>query len=138
MFDELIDVYCDRHESRYKVKTTGIKRWLLKNMDYSTKNYIKWNVGFTIVLRIDGRIAAFCSGYLNDKEYIVPRLSFSEKMKRYSPGMLLVNEVVKYIFMHKQIDVFDLSLGDEDYKIKMGGRKVIIKSGVLKSNVVKL
>lgn len=105
-------------------------------MDYSTKNYIKWNVGLTIVLRINGRIASFCSGYINDNEYIVPRLSFSEKMKRYSPGMLLVNEVMKYIFTNKQIDVFDLSLGDEDYKLKMGGSKVKLKSGVLKSGAL--
>ena len=50
-----------------------------------------------MALCIDGQLAAFMSGMLGLKhEYVVPRLSINDEFGFYSPGMLLLNEAVKY------------------------------------------
>lgn len=52
--------------------------------------------------------------------YYVPRLCINEEYSRYSPGIVLINETIKHLIL-QGAKVLDLMLGDEPYKIAMGG-----------------
>ena len=94
------------------------------HQSFATRNFIENNKCLTLGLFIDGRLAAFMSGLLGSKnEYVVPRLSIDDEFGFYSPGMLLVNEAIKYFIEKTKIRHLDLSQGDEPYKYKMGGTK---------------
>lgn len=86
-----------------------------------------------IMLYIDNELAAFMGGLTSqgEEDYIVPRLSINSKYGFYSPGMLLVNETVRYMINKTSIRNLDLSLGTETYKSKMGGVKFLIKRFVI-------
>lgn len=56
-------------------------------------------------------------------EYIIPRLAINDKYKSYSPGILLINETIKFLISNNKIHTLDLSQGEEEYKYKMGGVK---------------
>lgn len=117
-----IELYCKRHSHRYGVETSRIKKWFLLNQSFATLNYTKNNQGLTIALYIDGHLAAFMSGLLGMKnEYVVPRLSINDDFAFYSPGMLLINEAVKFFILKTDVRHLDLSQGEEPYKYKMGG-----------------
>ena len=55
------------------------------------------------------------------KEFIVPRLSICDDFSFFSPGMILINEVIKFFIESNQIHCLDLSQGNEKYKYQMGG-----------------
>ena len=50
-------------------------------------------------IRIDDELAAFMQGTLNSdwSEYEIPRLAINDKFAFFSPGMILVNEAIKYM-----------------------------------------
>lgn len=73
-----------------------------------------------LVLYINGSMAAFMSGLSGNDRLIIPRLSIDETLKRYSPGMLLVVESIKYLIKSTDIRVLDLSQGQEQYKYNLG------------------
>ena len=54
------------------------------------------------------------------KSYYIPRLCIDEQYSRYSPGIVLVNEVAKRLIAMR-VEVMDLMEGDEPYKLTMGG-----------------
>ena len=117
-----IDLYNARHATRYGVKTSCLKRWFLLHQSFATLNYTKNKNGLTLALYIDGKLAAFMSGMLGKKqEYVVPRLSINDDFGFYSPGMLLLNEAIKYFIAETDVRHLDLSQGEEPYKYKMGG-----------------
>ncbi|MGN0262421.1 MAG: GNAT family N-acetyltransferase [Eggerthellaceae bacterium] len=122
-YQKAIELYCKRHEERYGVSTPAMKRWYLKHLDFSTKVLSKSHLGFNGFLYIDGQLAAFLSGLRDDNEHsvVVPRLSINNYFSRYSPGMILINEVVKYCCECDKIRTLDLSKGDESYKLAAGG-----------------
>ncbi len=74
------------------------------------------------ILEANGIPLAYMAGLYNEKQqsYYVPRLCINDLYGRYSPGVVLVNETVKYLIAHKAC-VLDLMLGDEPYKVAMGG-----------------
>lgn len=122
-YKPFIDLYCKRHASRYGVQTSGIKKWFLLHQSFATLNYTQNPRGVTMALYIDGQLAAFMSGMLGMKnEYVVPRLSINDEFGFYSPGMLLLNEAVKYFTKETNVRHLDLSVGEELYKYKMGGK----------------
>lgn len=121
-YKPFIELYCERHAARYGVQTSGIKKWFLLHQSFATLNYTKNPRGLTMALCIDGQLAAFMSGMLGLKhEYVVPRLSINDEFGFYSPGMLLLNEAVKYFMKETEVRHLDLSQGEEPYKYKMGG-----------------
>lgn len=65
---------------------------------------------------------AYMAGIYNEnlKTYYVPRLCINEAFYKYSPGILLVNETIKYL-LSEGAQVLDLMQGDEPYKFAMGG-----------------
>lgn len=120
--DEIINLYCERHRQRYGVRTSRLKRWLLKHISFATRYYLEADNRLTVLLRINGRAAAFLSGLYNDSRLIVPRLSICADFNRYSPGMILVCETIRHLIVQTPIRILDLSKGEEQYKFKLGGQ----------------
>ncbi len=121
-YKPFLTLYCQRHSTRYNVQTNRLKKWFLLHLNFSTVNYIKNHNGLTIALYIDGKLASFMSGMLGrQNEYVVPRLSINDEYGFYSPGMILINEAIKYFMSNTSVRHLDLSQGEEPYKYKMGG-----------------
>lgn len=118
---EIIDLYCRRHSERYGVETSFLKKWFLRNQSFATRLYKYADNALTTLLRIDGKPAAFLSGLYSKDRLIVPRLSIDSMFNRYSPGMILVCEAIKYMIGNTSIKILDLSQGEEEYKYKLGG-----------------
>ena len=78
--------------------------------------------GSFFILRLNGIPAAVMAGaYTKAKDnFIVPVLFSNAEMLHYSPGILLVNEVIKYL-IGKRVVNLDLARGEEPYKYAMGG-----------------
>ena len=78
---------------------------------------------FSALLTIDNEPAAMLQGYENSnaKSIEVPELAINEKFSFYSPGMILVNEVCRYLIEEKHYNALDLARGTEKYKKDMGG-----------------
>ena len=119
----LIDIYCKRHNDRYGVKTSPLKKLYLNVFDFSTRS-LQNNAGnFYAILYIGGEIAAFMAGMHSPKRdsIIIPRLSINDSFSQYSPGMVMINETMKYMTKDMGICSLDLSKGAEQYKFSMGG-----------------
>ncbi len=115
-------IYEKRHFERYGVKTPKWKAWLLYHQHFATRNYLLLPTALTLVLYIDGEVAGFMSGLLgNAGQFVVPRLSINSDFLFYSPGMLLVQEAVRYFVENTHVRCLDLAKGEELYKYKMGG-----------------
>lgn len=67
---------------------------------------------------------AYMAGLLHSGQscYYVPRLSHNIAYNRYSPGILLICETIKQL-CEEGIATLDLLLGDEPYKLAMGGKE---------------
>jgi hypothetical protein len=82
----------------------------------------KLNNVFYSVLRIEGNVAGFCSGFISkDKRIVVPYLAIDDHFSRYSPGGLLLVNTIKDLLEMKEFISLDLSRGDESYKYTYGG-----------------
>lgn len=122
IYSKCLDLYCKRHEDRYNIKTTKMKKWLLLHQHFATNNYLYNPNCITFVLSINDEIAVFMSGITgNDNQLVVPRLSISNDFRFYSPGMILLHEAIRYLVENTSIRILDLSQGEEEYKFKMGG-----------------
>ena len=47
---------------------------------------------------IDGKVAAYFDAFIEQEGLVIPRLAIVESFNRYSPGIVLLNEAIKYIF----------------------------------------
>lgn len=111
-----------RHLERYKKKTSFFKNYFLKYLNFATLLYKKVPYSLSFLLKINGKPAAMMNGLLKNNHYIIPRLAIDSDFKRYSPGIILVNEAIKYLlsnYNYKSLN-FDLSFGIEKYKFDMG------------------
>lgn len=124
-FNEIINMYCKRHSDRYGVKTSKFRNWFLKHQSFATRLYRYAPNAMTMYLTIDDKPAAFMSGMFNGERLIVPRLSIDNEYRRYSPGMILICESIRYLINNTSISILDLSQGEEEYKYKLGGVKHI-------------
>ena len=59
------------------------------------------------------------------------RLAINEDLDYYSPGRILMNELIKYLHEKTPIKVLDMSRGNERYKKDFGGRSYFIKDFVV-------
>ena len=107
--------------------TKNLKTSLLKQV-YNSFSKPVFNImarierGAFFVLFFGDIPAAFMSGaYSADGEsFVVPILSARNDYLRYSPGIILINEVVK-VLSEEKVKVLDLARGEEPYKYAMGG-----------------
>ena len=118
--DDIINLYVLRHAKKSAAKTGVLKKCFLKTQSFATRLYLQSPNAMTFVLYINGSMAAFMSGLSDSGRLIIPRLSIDESFRRYSPGMLLVTEAIKYLIKSTDINVLDLSQGDEPYKYNLG------------------
>ena len=79
----------------------------------NSRIYVLWNGNDMI---------AFCCGFLTHDKTICsyPRLAINEKYNYYTPGCVLIAEVLQYYMQEGITQHLDLSRGDEQYKFKMG------------------
>lgn len=79
----------------------------------NSRIYVLWNGDDMI---------AFCCGFLTHDRKICsyPRLAINEKYNYYTPGCVLLAEVLQYYMREGVTEHLDLSRGDEQYKFKMG------------------
>jgi hypothetical protein len=69
----------------------------------------------------DEMISFLCGFLTHDKKiYSLPRLAINEKYNYYTPGCILMAEVLKYLKEGGETEHLDMSRGDEQYKFKMG------------------
>lgn len=120
--NKLLDIYIKRHDERYNVKTSVLKSIYLRYFDFSTRALLKNPKSFHVCVYISGKIAGFCSGYIDRDAFVIPRLSIDNDFSRYSPGYLLVSEAIKWLDANNTgVHVIDLSEGAERYKLDLGG-----------------
>ncbi len=122
-FNRMMSVYMSRHHKRYQVETGSLKKWYLLHLNFTTKNLKKLPNSCNVMLFINENLAAFMGGFFNigENEILVPRLSIDDNFLFYSPGMLLVNETIRFLISETPCRILDLSEGVESYKLKMGG-----------------
>lgn len=106
--------------AKYIHYRTFKKLWFYTKHDsYSIKElensriYVLWNKDDMI---------AFCTGFLTHDKKICsyPRLAINEKYNYYTPGCVLLAEVLQHYMKEGVTEHLDLSRGDEQYKFKMG------------------
>lgn len=123
--NEMLRIYNNRASDRY-----GKERGLLIRLGHRYINPItistaRMKGNFNSILRIDGEIAAFSSGYVtNDgKRVILPRGAMNGDYASFSPGLLLDLETIKWLIHNSCVTDLDLSRGDEEYKYNLGGQE---------------
>ena len=125
----MMDVYCERLFGRYKKKKIHgvLSRMYWKNyyhnIKFDTKALRQLPECFHAALYDGDRIVAMMSGLKtgSGKELTVPRLAIDIDYRFYSPGYILVNEVLKFMYAEGRFTMLDLGRGDERYKSDMGG-----------------
>jgi hypothetical protein len=123
------------YTARWKEKNTNksfLKLLFVKLYEPVSKVIAKSSDGFNFILTINNKIAAFMSGFLDKKnnKILIPRLVYNSKYSRYSPGILLINETIKFLQQNNMCSCLDLGIGDENYKFVMGAKEY--KAFVLK------
>lgn len=116
---ELQSLYIDRQVSKYK--KSRLYKFFVKYIDLGTKIHHSKDIDVrAFVLRINGNLAAYYDGIFSDRGIIVPRFAIADGFNRYSPGVMLLNESVKYLIEEGEKSI-DLTHGTEAYKLSMGG-----------------
>lgn len=112
-------LYLNRQISKYGKSV--LYRLFVKYIDLGTKIYKAKNITVVAyILYINNEIAAFFDAILAGNSVIIPRLAISDEFNRYSPGIILLNESIKYLINNKVWSI-DLTHGTEPYKLAMGG-----------------
>lgn len=108
------EIYKDRHSSHYHNKRR-FQKWI----NYAWRA-LDENNAFMADITFNGEISAFMFGFIDDESVYITRLAINEKYKFYSPGMILVNEIIKYLIDEKKNNL-NLLRGTEKYKLDFGG-----------------
>lgn len=118
----VMDIYLGRRGDHNKTDS-AVHKFYLKHLHYYTVAHRKLESSYFGILRFEGEIAAFWSGFANpNQDYIsCPRLALNGKFIRLSPGIILLCETAKMLEQETGICQLDLSRGNHDYKMRMGG-----------------
>ncbi len=114
-------LYEERKATRYTPRPL-IKRIYARITKPAFRIMSEIESGAFFILRINSRPAAVMAGAFTkgNDDFIVPILFSNAEMLRYSPGILLVNEVAKEL-IGRGVGSLDLARGEEPYKYAMGG-----------------
>lgn len=74
------------------------------------------------MLYIDNNISAAMIMYSESSGVLVPKLAFNTEYSKYSPGVVMISEYIKQLNTKDKPFTFDLSRGNERYKIALGGK----------------
>lgn len=123
VFERYMNVYTHRQNRRYKNGIKKIAKGIL--IKYFKYDYESAFYSFSMLadITINGEVAAMakCHKDLNQRQIIIPMLAINEDLYTYSPGIILVNELAKYVSASNNINCISLGRGDEKYKYDMGG-----------------
>lgn len=130
VWQKIMDLYFDRLFSKYRSRQVRSwwgrrkKRHLYYHVKHDTLSLRDLPNAFHAVLWSGEKVIAFMSGFKthDGKTVSIPRLAIDTSFGFYSPGYVLVTEVIRYIAAHPILRVLDLSRGDEKYKFDMGGQ----------------
>ena len=120
---ELLEVYLQRSQNRYNKKFNFTSKYQYRYIHHYSVTLSCLDNSMYYILFINGTVAAFMGCFVNHAKssLIVPRLAINDHFRRYSPGMLLLNESIKFSYYHTDIREIDLSRGVDKYKLNMGG-----------------
>ena len=120
--DDIAKVYINRRNEHHG-HVSFMHKIFLKKLHYFSIALRQLDSGLCGILRINGQIAAFWSGFIsiNNSYVSCPRLAINGEFDHYSPGILLLCETAKQLKVNWNLDVIDLSRGNHDYKMRMGG-----------------
>ncbi len=118
----IMNIYLARRGDHSKTDSQ-LHKFYLKKFHYYTVAHRKLDNSYFGILRINNVIAAFWSGFSNpNKDYIsCPRLALDNEFSRCSPGIILLCETAKILQQSTGISRLDLSRGNHEYKMRMGG-----------------
>lgn len=122
----------DRKDLKYRLYKV-IRKIGLRFYNYLENSMLLNNDSFVVVYEIDNEIAAFGHALKdgNNNLYFM-QVSFNDKYKRYSPGVLMFTELINRIIKKNEKIVLDLTVGTEKYKYDLGGISHTVVSGVYK------
>ena len=122
MVKKVMELYLKRRDIRYK-KNSIVKKYVLKKFHHNTIAMKKFDKTKLFILRLNNQIVAFIEGFITiDRRYIIaPRVSINTEFDRFSPGIIMINEIMKTLFTNEIKTNLDLSIGTERYKFDMGG-----------------
>ena len=114
--------------TNYKKANAVTKRmWYRRNFHYAS-NVEKNGNPFWAELKIKGSLVAFMCGYVDEGAGVlhVPRLAINDSFAMFSPGVCLINSLVRYMYENTIYRVLDLGTGDEPYKLSLGGERYLL------------
>lgn len=123
-------IYMERQRSHYGVK----HGWRSK-----VAQFLNWHIEasryyFLALLKYNGSAVAFVNGLVipHKHEFWGVRLAIDLTFARYSPGLMLVNELNKFMIERTHYKCFNLGQGNEKYKYDMGGQEDLTRDWVLR------
>ena len=130
VWKKIMDLYFGRLFSKYR--STQVRSWwtlrkkrrLYYKVKHDTLSLHYLPNSFHAVLWQEDRPIALMDGFKthDGKSVSIPRLAIDTSYGFYSPGYVLLTEVIRYIAAHPVLAELDLSRGDEKYKFDMGGQ----------------
>jgi hypothetical protein len=88
------------------------------------------------MLMLDGAAIAMHYGFMHNKRYYWYTPTYDPNYLKYSPGKLLLSEMIKTSF-DKNLEIFDLLRGEESYKFFWSKDKISLYSiAIIKSGLV--
>ena len=122
--NEINSIYITRMTNRYDKKGGFLYKLFLNHFDAGSKaleqlnNRVLW-----FILNLNDSPIAFMAAFTerDHKTLVIPRLAISDKFNQFSPGILLLNESIKYLLDKTDYRIIDLIHGNEKYKFDMGG-----------------
>ena len=130
VWKQMMDLYFDRVFSKYRSEQVRSwwgrrkKRRIYYRYKHDTLSLHYLPNSFHAVLWSGDHIIALMNGLKthDGKTAVIPRLAIDTAFGFYSPGYVLLTEVIRYIASHPVLQELDLSRGDEKYKFDMGGQ----------------
>jgi len=117
---DLLRIYINRQTTKYRRIGKVLYEPFVKYIDIGTKAEECRGLEKVFLIRINGEIAAFFDAICDRAAIIVPRLSIVGEYDRYSPGVILINESIRWLLSNSEIRKIDLTHGAEKYKLAMG------------------
>ena len=87
-------------------------------------------------LKLDNKFIALSFGikFKNNYLYLVPAYNVGEKLLKYSPGKILMIELIKF-FSEKKINYFDFGSGAEKYKLEWKDHNIDVMNYIYQNNL---
>jgi len=104
---------------------SGLSYWAHFGLFHYVTKTMNTDYSFHASLMIDGDMVAMMQGYVDENRHAlqIPRLAINPQYSFYSPGYVMVCQVIKKMFEEKQYQTLDLMRGCEKYKTDLGGTK---------------